>query len=363
MTRSAGPGSDRRPRGVEPASHDPGDNVSWALPGKLPGCIEPMLPSPATEPFDSPSHIFEVIWPGVRALLFVERGEVRVQDTYGRITTGRFPELQVPRSHLNGSGIVLDGAIVCLNDTGQPDFRRLHDRLVLKDEPEAALIADKAPVTFQAFDILYRNGLSVMDEPLRRRKGLLRQTVRIQGALAVPDFVEREGVAFFEAARAHGLEGIIAKEADSRYIPGVRSRSWLSMRVYQRDEFVIGGYTYAGALKPGHRDRQVQPFASLLLGQFDDAGVLRFAGEVSGGLDAVSATDVVDALDVIRSAESPFAGEPDARRLVFWCRPELAVTVRFAARRPEGQLRFPVLECLRPDVPVEKCRLPGDPRP
>ena len=266
-----------------PAPHNPGDSVSWALPGNLPHAAEPMLPSPAGEPFDSPTHIYEVIWAGVRALMFIERGEVRVQDSYGRDATARYPELQVPRSHLNGSGIILDGAIVCLDDAGRPDFPRLHRRLVLNDDAEAALMAAEAPVTFQAFDILYRNGLSVMDEPLRRRKSLLRQTVRIQGTLAVPDFVEREGVAFFEAARAHGLEGVIAKERDSKYTPGVRSRSWLSMRVYQRSEFVIGGYTYGGAPRPGHGAPAAGPFTSLLIGQFDASGALRFVGEVSGG--------------------------------------------------------------------------------
>ena len=202
------------------------------------------------------------------------------------------------------------------------------------------------------------SGLPVMDEPLRRRKSLLRQTVRIQGTLAVPDFVEREGVAFFEAARAHALEGVIAKERDSRYTPGIRSRSWLSMRVYQRSEFVIGGYTYGGAPGPGHGAPATGPFTSLLIGQFDASGALRFVGEVSGGLDAASAADVVDALDAIRSPEAPFAGRTTAGRLVFWCRPELAVTARFAGWCPKGRLRFPLLEWLRPDVPVEKCRLP-----
>ena len=343
-----------------PAAHNPGDSVSWALPGNLPHAVEPMLPSLAGDPFDSPTHIFEVIWAGVRALLFIERGEVRVQDSYGRNATARYPELQVPRSHLNGSGIILDGAIVCLDDAGRPDFPRLHRRLVLNDDTEAALMAAEAPVTFQAFDILYRNGLPVMDEPLLRRKSLLRQTVRIQGTLAVPDFVEREGVAFFEAARAHALEGVIAKERDSRYTPGIRSRSWLSMRVYQRSEFVIGGYTYGGAPRPGQRAPATGPFTSLLIGQFDASGALRFVGEVSGGLDAASAAHVVDALDAIRSPEAPFAGHTAAGRLVFWCRPELAVTVRFAGWGPNGRLRFPLLEWLRPDIPAHKCRLPEE---
>lgn len=316
-----------------------------------------MLPCPATEPFDSLSHIFEVIWDGVRALVLIERGAVRVQDCYGRDVTACYPELQVPASHFNGSGIVLDGAIVCLDDRGRPDFSRLYPRLAARDAAAAARLADDAPVTLQAFDILYRNGLSLMNETLRRRKTLLRQTVRIQGTIAVPDFVERDGVAFFEAARAHGLEGIIAKDRDSRYTPGVRSPAWLSMRVYQSDEFVIGGYTFGGPVKPGQRFRQGQPFSSLLLGRFDASGALRYAGEVSGGFDPRSAADTVRALDAIASPTSPFADRPPTGRLVFWCRPELVCTVRFAAWDPAGRLRFPLFEWLRPDVPPQACRL------
>jgi bifunctional non-homologous end joining protein LigD len=121
---------------------------------------------------------------------------------------------------------------------------------------------------------------------------------------------------------------------------------------------VIGGYTYGGAPRPGHPGRTDGPFASLLIGQYDASGALRFVGEVSGGFDAASAADVVDALDAIRSPEPPFAGHPAAGRLVFWCHPELAVTVRFAGWGPDGRLRFPLLEWLRPDIPAEKCRLP-----
>ncbi len=114
MTGSAGPGSERRPAGATRQSRDPLDGVAWALPGDLPQRIEPMLPSGADEPFDSPSHIFEVIWDGIRALLFVERGRVRVQDRYGRDVTARYPELHAVASLVNGSGVVLDGVIVCL---------------------------------------------------------------------------------------------------------------------------------------------------------------------------------------------------------------------------------------------------------
>jgi bifunctional non-homologous end joining protein LigD len=318
-----------------------------------------MLPAGAAEPFDSPSYSFDVIWDGVRALLFIERGHVRVQDRFCRDITARYPELHPVASHVNGSGVILDGAIVCLDGDGRPDFDSLHRRLLVADDLQSSLLATEAPVTFEAFDILYRGGLSVMRDPLHHRKVLLHGAVRTRGVLDVPDSVDREGIAFFEAARAHGLPGIIAKHRDSRYSPGAADGSWIAMRVYQRDKFVIAGYTFGRALRPGRPPRSGAPFDSLLLAQHDSAGALRLAGEVEGPFSEHALSGMISALDALASPQSPLSGEAPCGRLVFWCRPELVASVRFAGRAAGG-LRFPLFEYLRPDVPPSACTLPGD---
>lgn len=347
-----------RQRDAAPAAPAAHASITRALPGRLPQSIGHMLPVGAPEPFDSTLHMFEVLWDGVRSLLFVERGEVRLQDRYGCDVTARYPELQPAAYHLNGSGVVLDGVIVCPDDEGRPDFARLHRRLSAEDDAGAALLAMEFPVTFQAFDLLYLNGLPVMAEPLRRRKALLQQAVRLQDIVTVPETVEREGVAFFEAARTHGLPGIIAKQTDSKYVAGARSSSWLAMRVYQRDKFVIAGSTYGRPLRPGRPMRPGGPFESLLLGQYDGGGSLRFAGEVKGPFDRNTARVLSQAMDTLAARESPFADAHSPGRLVFWSRPELVASVRFADRSPGGGLRFPIFECLRPDVPPSACQLP-----
>ena len=183
--------------------------------------------------------------------------------------------------------------------------------------------------------------------------------MRDQGVITVPDVVEREGVAFFEAARAHSLPGIVAKDGDSRYLPGERSRSWLAMRVFERSKFVIGGCTYGRALRPGRPARARGPFDSLLLGQYDSSGALRFAGEVEGPFDREVADELTRSMDLLADSTSPFADEPAPARLIFWTRPEMVASVRFAGRSPAG-LRFAIFECLRPDVPPSACRLAED---
>lgn len=318
-----------------------------------------MLASSAPEPFDSGSHIFEVLWDGLRAILTVDGGGVRVQDRYGSDVTASYPELQSAARQVRGVA-TLDGVIVALDGEGMPDFGRLRTRLRATHDLEARKAAEASPVTFHAFDVLYAGGQAVMDWALRRRKELLAQLVRPRGALTVPSFIPGDGMAFFEAARQHGLEGIIAKEWNSRYTPGQRARSWLKVKVYQKREFVIGGFTYGGRWKRGGRGGRGgpgSPFSSLLLGAFDEGGVLRYAGEVSGGFNDDDMRETSYLLDQLLTGHCPFQPEPELGRLVFWCRPQLCATVRYSEWRPGGRLLFPVFEGPRTDIPARACRL------
>ena len=331
------------------------------LAGRLPRVIEPMLPAPAPEPFDSPAHIFEVIWDGLRAVVFVEGGQVRIQDRYGRDVTHRFPELAGIASRVQGSGLSFDGVIVVLDRNGRPDLRRLAPRLAA-DEPGAAQqLADSAPATFEAFDLLYREGQPVTGWTLRRRKEMLRSLVRPSPVIVVPDWVARDGIAFYEAAREHELEGIVAKELDSRYLPGQRSRSWLAVKVHERDEFVIAGYTFGGRWSPRRPSKPArEPLHSLVLGAYDENERLHFIGEATGGFSRDDAADLAERLDSLAARECLLAEEPRLGRLVFWCRPEVCATVRFGGWTAERRLRFPLFEAARPDVPAVSCMLPEE---
>ena len=128
--------------------------------------------------------------------------------------------------------------------------------------------------------------------------------------------------------------------------------------MHQKEEFVVGGYTFGGSWRRGGRPRR-GPFESLLLGLFGEDGAFHYVGEVAGGYTEADAGHITPALDALASNECPFREEPGSRRLVFWCRPELVATVRFAEWTADGRLRFPVFEALRPDVPARSCRLEG----
>lgn len=346
---------------AEPSPQRPSPRPASAHRARLPLTIEPMLATMGGEPFDSPQYIFEIKWDGVRALAFIEEGSVRLQDRYLRDVTGRYPELAALAAQVAGD-CVLDGEIVALDEEGAPDFARLSTRLAGNDEQAARRLADETPVTFQAFDILYWEGRNVMAWPLWRRKGLLHRVTRPGGPLLAPDHLESHGISFFEAVHEHGLEGVIAKDRRSAYRPGARSPAWLKLKVFQKEEFVVGGFTYGGRVSAPRKRRRPEPIASLLLGLYDERGDLRYVGDVSGGFTDETAREMARVLDGLTSRECPFADEPRSQRLVFWCRPQMAASVRFSEWTREGGLRFPVFEGLRPDVPPETCRL-ADTRP
>jgi bifunctional non-homologous end joining protein LigD len=316
-----------------------------------------MFTTRIAEPFDSSEHMFEVAWDGVRALIHVEREQVRVVNAFGEEITWRVPELRSIEAEVNGTGLVLDGEIVVLDDEGVPQFNRLLPRLEAADVDDVAKAVRGSAVVFQGFDILYKGGRSVMNEPLRTRKRILRQVVRRPGSLSVPDYVERDGIAFFEAAREHGLAGTVSKHIESKYVPALRARDWSLMRVFQRDEFVIAGFTYGGTLRMSRR-KHSEPFASLLIGAYDRWQRLHFVGEIAGGFESDVEVELARSMDGLVTTLCPFDTPPLSPRLVFWCAPQLVASVAFSRWTENGRLQFPRFEWLRPDVPTSACLLP-----
>lgn len=310
-----------------------------------------MTATPAGEPFDSSAHLFELLWQGIRAILYVEGRAVRIQDRYGRDVSDRFSELASLHQRLPRNGTALDGIIVALDAHGRPAFEGLLPRLL----PDLFPATPNAHIAFQAFDALYRDNESLMDYTLRRRKEVLSEIVRPNDRISVPDHVQTDGVALFEAARQHNLGGIVAKELNAPYQPGRRSPSWLAIRTFPRRNFVVGGFTYGGPWRGKKAARHRGPIESVLVGLYGDDGRIHYAGEASGSFRGGDA--LVAALDSVTTVQCPFAVPPAVSKLVFWCRPRFAAAVRFSEWTASGTLRFPVFETLRPDIPPETCRL------
>jgi bifunctional non-homologous end joining protein LigD len=189
----------------------------------LPDTLRPMLPRPATEPFDSPDHLFEPSWGGLRALAFVGPaeaaggGDVRVVDADGRDVGRAFPELAGMAVRLDARSAILDGELVVVDAAGRADAAEIERRIGG---------ARGRPVAYLAFDLLHLDGRSLLTTALIRRREILRRVLRPGDEVVAVPAIAGDGRALHDAAAAQGIAGIMARQRTSPYLPGVRSRLW-----------------------------------------------------------------------------------------------------------------------------------------
>jgi DNA ligase D-like protein (predicted ligase) len=305
--------------------------------GGFPTAVRPMQAESAAAPFSNSEYLFEVKWDGLRCLLFTGReGEVRLQDRGLNDVTYQFPEFgglggQVP------PGTVLDGALVVTDGEGRPQTGALRRRL------SGPAGEDQGTAAYLAFDLLYLEGKPLLRKPLYQRKKQLHKAITAGRHLYAPKHIEGDGVELFEACLEQGLEGMMAKHRQSLYVPGRRSPFWLQVKAVKADPFVVVGWTGGP-----------EPFDSLLVG-FYEAGRLLPCGTVGGGFEPEVRDRLVERLSQLRAEVSPLQPPPVMVSPVRWVRPELVVAVRYSEWSPDGTLRFPIFDGLRPEVHPSEC--------
>jgi bifunctional non-homologous end joining protein LigD len=241
----------------------------------------------------------------------------------------------------------VDGEVVVFDERGHPSFERLQSRINVSRAADIARGQREQPVTFCAFDLLWASGRDLRDLPLEQRKRALRAVLRDTPGVLFVDHVEREGKAFFEAVKAQGLEGVVGKQAASRYESGRRSRCWVKVKAWNTQDCVIGGYT-AGRGGRG-------ALGALVLGVYDQNKLLH-AGQAGSGLDGAMIRSLLAQLEPLRAERSPFDNAvPTTDQPITWVKPELVCEVRFTEWTNSGTLRHPTFLRLRPDVAPRDC--------
>jgi len=209
------------------------------------------------------------------------------------------------------------------------------------------------PAVLYAFDLPACAGRDLRGLPLRERKLLLREVLPEAGPLRYCDHVEERGEALYASVREMGLEGILAKDAESKYVAG-RSPGWLKLRCDRTGDFVIVGYTRPVQGRSG--------FGALHLAVHDGSGLV-YAGRVGTGFDEARLRSLGAELEARTRDRPACGGEPPAGDEHRWVEPELVCEVRFKEWTRAGQLRHPVFLRLREDKPVEDCTAePARPR-
>ncbi len=313
-----------------------------AVAGPFPGFIEPMLATLATSAFDDPDWLFEIKWDGYRVEAVVRDGRVSLHTRNGKDAGSYFPGLLSPPDWIAAREAVVDGEVVALDAEGKPDFGLLQEQLGVKfgSGPVRRIggSADEAipaALVYEAFDLLYLDGLSLLGVPLEERKRLLRSVLRDGPRVRYATHIESSGIAFMAAAAARDLEGVMAKQRRSPYEPGRRVATWLKLKNRPEQEFVIGGYL------PG--EGNALDLGSVIVGTYDE-GALRYAGRVGSGFDGATRSRLRGLLDGAARPTPPFDPAPppgpDLRGVV-WSEPVVVIRVAFSNWTRDGVIRQP----------------------
>lgn len=327
------------------------EKIIGAVKSPMPQTVAPMLATLASRPPSGDEWLYEVKWDGVRALCFVEDNQLRIFSRTQKRYEQQYPELSVLPRALKASSAILDGEIAVLDENGRSRFSLIQPRISVADPNTIAHLARSSPATLFLFDLLYIDGYDLRGAALEDRKKILAEILTPTERIRFSDHFLANGAAMLEAARAHGLEGILAKRRAGKYEPR-RSQDWLKIKVVSAGDFVIGGFTH------GERDF----FSSLVLGLYQ-GGKLVHVGQVGTGFNDKSLREIHGSLEPLITKKSPFAGNVKALRDVTFVKPELVAEIKFLEVTPDGLLRAPVFLHLRDDKDPKECVRDADPMP
>jgi bifunctional non-homologous end joining protein LigD len=319
----------------------------------LPVHMSPMLAVPGVLPDDDGEWAFEFKWDGMRVLLWVDGGRIRIVSRNDNDVTGSFPELRGFGEAMGSHQALFDGELVVLGNDGRPSFSQLQHRMHASSPASVKKATASNPVSLVIFDLLHLNGTSLLPIGYDHRRATLSQLdIAAPSWALTPSFTDEAGSDVFRTAVAMGMEGVVAKRRSSSYQPGRRSRDWIKVKNQHMQEVVIGGYTR------GNGSRR-SDFGALLLGLPSPKDhSLTFVGKVGTGFSDQSRREVLSDLKRLTRATSPFDRRlPGAvEREATWVTPKLVGEVQYSEWTPDGHLRHPVWRGLRPDKTSNEVR-------
>lgn len=340
---------DERPESVAHIEKAPPKPAKARKIAALPATFKPQLATLADNPpGDAQEWLYEIKFDGYRLLARIQKNKVQLLTRNGHDWTSKLLPLAKDLAAMKLPDGWYDGEIAVNNAEGLPDFQALQGAFD-NSRTEA--------IVFYLFDLPFCDGQDMREWPLIERREKLRALITEEGraaadlrAIAIPasirfsdtfDVAARDIVA---SACKLGLEGVIGKRKSSAYVSR-RSTDWIKLKCSLRQEFVIGGYTDPQGSRTG--------IGSLLLGVHDDAGTLRYAGNVGTGFNARTLSDIRKKLDALHTTTNPFSASTGIDKKAHWVKPLLLAEVSFSQWTNTGRIRHSVFHGLRADKPAK----------
>lgn len=312
------------------------------LTGSPPGFPIPVMePVALPEPFNDTNYLFQLKWDGLRMLARLpgEKGRIEFQNRRGHIRTSAYPELNDLSLILDGRRAILDGEIVVLRD-GRPSFQAVMRRELA--DPDASILRTH-PIHYMIFDLLWLDDQDLRKVPIEERLRLLKSLLQSGPRWELVESRAGEGRRLFEAVRAEGLEGIVAKRLGSLYVPGKKSGAWIKVKCFRLMPCVVGGYTLKGP-RP----------SALMVGAYREKELI-YLGRVGSGITQSDLDRMAASTASIRTDHSPFSRFPRIEGAQF-LKPILVGRVKYLEWTAEGLFRAPVWEGFS-DLSPEECHL------
>jgi bifunctional non-homologous end joining protein LigD len=298
----------------------------------LPKRLQPMLATLTDGPFDDAGWVFEDKYDGFRMVAKIEGGKVTLYSRNGKIISHSYIEVAQALEGVKGDAVI-DGELVALDEDGVSHFQLLQNAL-----------RHEAKLLYCAFDLMFHNGEDLRGRPLLERKDRLKSILPRHNIIAFSRHRKTNGTKFFEEAERKGLEGIMAKRADSTYMSGSRTDNWLKIKSSRRQEVIIVGFT---------APRRTRPFFGALVLALRQKNGWRYIGHVGTGFSHQTLEELHGKLVKLKSAKSPFPARVKDEAVTTWVKPSLVAEVKFTEWTSSGEMRHPVYLGLRSDKLAE----------
>jgi bifunctional non-homologous end joining protein LigD len=317
-----------------PISHNPStERVVVARTSTLPKRLQPMLATLIDAPFDDKDWIFEDKYDGFRMVATIEGGEVTLYSRNGKIISHNYIEVAKALEGIKHDAVI-DGELVAIGSDGLSHFQLLQNAR-----------RHEAKLQYCAFDLMFQKGDDLRSLPLLERKKRLKAILPKNKLIRFSQHRAMLGTKFFREADHDGLEGIMAKRADSPYLSGARTDNWLKIKTSKRQEVVIVGFTAPKRTRPC--------FGALALA-VREGQEWRFIGHVGAGFSHETLKELHGKLIKLKLAKSPFSKRVRGEAITTWVKPTLVAEVKFTEWTNSGEMRHPVYLGLRADKRAEE---------